>query len=160
MKYEVREARETDLPYLAQNLRSADVRELYAQHGHVRIAPLLRLSWEHSDECLVGLDDEGKPQMIWGYIKMSERSAMIWAVGTPVITSRYVFPLMREAKASLRRWFAENPDLHFMFNFTHSANTTHQRWLKWCGAYLLPDAPYGVTGDTFKPFIIRRYADV
>jgi hypothetical protein len=156
MNYEIRGVREGDLPYLAENLRAADVRELYATYGHTRFLSGLERTTQMSEEVLVGAPtDTGKPAIVWGIRKWTPRSAFIWAVGTPAIL-KYQKPLAKTTKATMKRWFEERPDVSFFMNFTHAKNTAHHRWLEWCGAELLPALPMGPLGEDFLPFTIRR----
>jgi hypothetical protein len=66
MHYEIRGVRESDLPYLAENLRAADVRELIATYGHKRFLGGLQNSVKNSDEALVGCPSGEPPALLWG----------------------------------------------------------------------------------------------
>ena len=154
-RYKIREATQGDLVYLASNLRAADMRELYAMHGHLRAKELLELSRDHSDTTLVGCDTNNTPVVIFGITKTTERAALIWAVATPEVTN-YKLEFLRASRRILRGWFDDNPSLEFMYNFTHSENTVHHAWLTWVGATLMPPVPFGITGQKFNPFIIQR----
>ena len=158
MNYEVRGVREDDLSYLAGNLRAADVKELYATYGNFNFKRALTRSANLSDECFVGVGD-GNPCFIFGYKRVSKEGAAIWAAGTSEITN-YRKPFLRLSRLILAAWFHKDEDLRYLFNFTHSENTLHHRWLTWCGATLMPDVTYGARGEKFKPFIIRRSACV
>jgi len=155
MNYAIREVREDDLPYLAANLRSADIKELYATYGHLRIPEVVRKCFELSDRSRVGVNDSDKPVVAFGVKRFSPACAVVWAFGTPEIR-RYSIPFIRYSRPVLQDWFEELPDIQYFLNFSHSENTLHHRWLAWVGAELLPDAPWGETGELFRPFIIRR----
>lgn len=154
MHYEVREAREDDLPYLAANLRSADIREFMAMYGHPRVLEGLRGSFQASQECKVGIA-EGNAQVIWGYRKLNHRCGLVWACATNKI-KHYRVPFLRGCRPVIENWFEQDPELEYLMNFTHGRNTLHHRWLEWCGADMLPPVPFGNSGDTFRPFVIRR----
>lgn len=158
MNYEIRGVREGDLAYLSWNLRRADLKELYAMHGHFDPSGPLEISSRYSTETLVGVGD-GKPVVVFGIRIMDQSSALIWAVGTPEV-SKYHRPFLKNSKPLLRRWFQQYPQVDYMFNFTHSTNHVHHQWLRWCGAALLPETPWGKLGEPFKPFTIKREAYV
>lgn len=156
MNYEIRGVREGDLPYLAENLRAADVRELTATYGHTRFLYGLQRSCDLSEEALVGLPSGSPhPTMLWGIRQFTDRAAIIWACGTPEI---FKFPkaLVENSRTTIKRWFVERPSVEYLMNFTHESNTSHHRWLEWCGADLLPPLPMGPLGENFLPFTIRR----
>lgn len=157
MHYEIRGVREGDLPYLSRNLRAADVRELYATYGHVRFLETLERSVSISGEALIGAGCDGKPVVLMGIRQFAPESAVVWACGTPEITT-YRTPFLRNSRAVLRSWFEQHPGVGYFMNFTHESNTLHHRWLSWCGAELLPGIPWGALGEPFRPFTIRRSA--
>lgn len=157
MKYEIRGVREEDLPYLSQNLRSADVKELYATYGHFRIRKTLKRAVEISEEALVGVPLGGDPVVLMGIRRITDQTGVVWACGTPEI-AKYRIPFIRNSRPVLQKWFEERPGLRYLMNFTHGSNTLHHRWLKWCGAEMLPAVPWGALGDSFHPFSIRRDA--
>lgn len=156
MSYEIREVRESDLRYLTENLRSADVRELIATNGSPDIHGVLTRSYKNSDECLVGCPGPGEnPVVMWGIAQWTARSALIWACATnKLVENRMAF--LRNCRPVIKRWFEERPSLEYLMNFTHAQNTDHHKWLLWCGAELLPALPSGPRGELFHPFTIRR----
>ncbi|TWH35593.1 MULTISPECIES: hypothetical protein [unclassified Aminobacter] len=154
--YMVRRAREDDLPTIALNLRAADQKELLAFYGRPYGLGGLRDSLQHSEEAHVADTPDG-PFVIWGIRRITPHTALIWALAT-VHIEKYRVPFIRECRKHLAGWFQTYPDLQHLINFTHGNNTLHHRWLKWCGAELLPPVPYGATGELFRPFVIRRDA--
>lgn len=155
MNYEIRGVREGDLPYLAENLRAADVRELLATYGHSRFLFGLQRSSDLSEETLVGAPSGHPPVMIWGIRQFTSRAALIWAVGTPEYI-KHKRAVSVTARKTMKRWFEERPGVDFFMNFSHASNTAHHRWLEWCGAEMLPALPMGPLGENFMPFTIRR----
>ncbi|ESZ07266.1 hypothetical protein X736_13365 [Mesorhizobium sp. L2C089B000] len=155
MNYEIRGVREGDLPYLAENLRAADVRELMATYGHTRFLSGLQRSVHLSEEAQVGCPSGEPPAMLWGIRQFTPRAALIWACGTPAI---FKLPkaLTETTRSTFKRWFEERPSVEYLMNFTHESNTAHHRWLRLCGAELLPPLPMGPLGENFVPFTIRR----
>ena len=155
MKYELRKPTPEDIAYLSYNLRASDIRELYALYGHVDALGALTASIDNSDECYVGVGENGLPALVFGLLKRGRNEALIWALATPELIN-YRIAFIRRSKECISRWFSENPDINTMFNFSHSANTLHHQWLEWCGAHMLPTVPWGTLKEDFTPFVIRR----
>lgn len=152
--YKIRALREQDIPHLAVNLRSHDVRELIAASGSVDTLGSITRSVRTSEECLVATENN-LPILIWGISPVFGTVALIWAVATPAV-QKYPSAFFRQGRSKIRTWFEERPALQTLMNFTFAENTLHHRWLKWCGAELFPEAPFGPRGAPFKPFVIRR----
>ena len=148
--------RETDLPYLVDNLRSADLKEMIATFGDYRHLSNLRASVLRSPYVKVGVNDQDKPVVIWGVAPFKD-TGIVWASATNEI-NRYRVPFLRGCRPMIREMFENVPDADHLINFTHGTNTLHHRWLRWCGAEVLPEVPYGALGEKFRPFVIRRGA--
>jgi hypothetical protein len=155
MTYAIREGRETDLPFIAANLRGADAKELVATYGHPRLLEGLKASFEASDEVCIAVTAEDRPLAIWGRLAHTRASMVIWCVATHEIT-KYRKAFVSESLGILRRWFLENPEVSFMFNFAHADNALHHKWLRFMGAQFFPPVPSGPLGEPFSPFVIRR----
>lgn len=152
----IRGVTDSDLVYMSEHLRLDDVREIFLSRGNKDILGQLRITVHASEEAFVG-EVAGKPVLLFGYLKISEISSVIWAVGTPEI-KKYNRIFLRECRKSLKDWFVKNPSTECFWNFTYLENTLHHRWLEWCGADLLPALPLGVNGAMFLPFTIKRSA--
>ncbi|MCF4099786.1 hypothetical protein [Maritalea mediterranea] len=152
--FDIRGVKSHDLPVFVDNLRAADIREIVAATGSVDIKKSLGLTIRHSDHVFVAYGEKS-PLLMFGSAKRSDTSMVIWAVGTPFITdySREFISMSREL---LKTWFQLNPEVQYMWNFTYAENTLHHRWLKWCGAELLPPISSGPRGERFIPFVIKR----
>ena len=153
MQYVIREVRDGDLPFLAANLRAADARELVATYGNVDFLTGLTQSAQFSHD-LALCEGDGLPMVLWGLHNLNPATALIWCCATPLVT-KFRVPFIRESRAVIRRWF-EGSETQTLFNFSHSANTLHHRWLRSCGATVLPEVTYGPLGEPFSPFVIRR----
>jgi hypothetical protein len=152
--YHVREVRESDLPFLADHLRAADVIELAASSGSVDTLKSIRVGVDASVVCKVGCAGD-EPVVIWGMSKQFGSAALIWAVATPSInTHRMEF--IRGSRPHVAELFDTAPEVNSLINFTHANNHVHHRWLSWCGARLLPPVPFGPLGASFHPFTIQR----
>lgn len=142
-----------DLQYLADNLRGADRIELLASSGTTDALQALERSVQASTYVEVGTGPDGLPVVIWG-AAAHKGVGIIWAVATPAIkTHRMEF--LRNCQQVIAKIF-DIFAVNSLINFTHGENTLHHRWLKWCGAELLPEVPYGPQGEAFRPFVIRR----
>ncbi|KQR67867.1 hypothetical protein ASG03_10125 [Rhizobium sp. Leaf341] len=154
MNYEIRGVREGDLPYLAAHLRAADARELVATYGNAGFLDALNQSAVNSHEVAV-CEGDGVPMVLWGLHRLNPTSGLIWCCATPLVT-KFRLAFVRESRAIIQRWFDETPSLQTLFNYSHTANTLHHRWLRSCGATVLPEVPMGPFGEPFSPFVIRR----
>lgn len=159
MNYVIREARETDLPHLASSLRGADAREVFATWGKPHPLAALQSSFRYSEEALVAADASDTPFVIWGRSEFSVKTQLIWCLATPAV-SKWRVPFIRVSRDVLRKWFQENPELQSLFNYSHSANTLHHKWLRSVGATIFPPIPMGPLGENFSPFVIKRYPNV
>lgn len=93
--------------------------------------------------------------MLFGIRKVTPKNALIWACATvDLVDNRMAF--LRASRPIIKRWFEERPSVDTFTNFTHAKNFDHHRWLRWCGAELLPARRLGPRGEPFLPFIIRR----
>jgi len=156
--YVIRELRDGDIQYIAENLRPADARELKAVYGTDDYAKRLEVSAEYSDELFI-CEAEGKPLAVLGLKATSRHDAAIWCCATRAISS-FRRSLVKEGRATIERWFNENPQLRTLVNFTHIGNTANHRWLKAMGAEIFPSEPRGAQGEHFHFFTIERASHV
>lgn len=152
--YTVREVRESDLPYLAERLRAADVLELLFASGSPDTLGSLRMSVEGSAVARVGCWGDS-PFLVWGMSASFGSSALVWAVATPEVT-RHHREFLRKSREAVKGLFDAAPEVKHLINFTHADNHVHHRWLSWCGAKLLPAVQFGPLGGRFRPFSIQR----
>ena len=152
--YSFREALPSDREFLANNLRAADVREVFASSGPVSMLAILEESSEGSDECLVAVDQDDQPLFIMG-ISMVVDSAVIWGMGTNRIDNEYTYSFLRESREIIASWF-ERFQCEHMFNFIHADNEVHLRWIKWLGAEVFEPVRWGVRSELFRPFKISK----
>lgn len=152
--YAIRDVRESDLPFLAERLRAADIIELSNATGSVDTQMSLRKSWVGSSYCRVGCWG-GDPFLIWGMSPRFGSAALVWAVATPEVT-RHNRRFLRQSREAIADLFVAAPEVQYLINFTHADNHVHHRWLSWCGAKLLPAVPFGPLGGRFRPFSIQR----
>lgn len=155
MNYTIREATESDLPLIAQDIRGDDLAECIAFTGSADVLTALKLSLKGSDKASVGVTQDGKPAVIWGHTRITTDAAIIWAIGT-VHVYDYKVAFLRTARKVLSELFEADHTLKCLINFTYGKNTLHHTWLRWSGAKLLPPVKFGVLGKDFLPFVIWR----
>lgn len=141
-----------DLEYLTENLREADVAELYAATG-LPTYETLKLSIEVSDIIKI-IDFDGYPSGIYGATQISDNYGSIWMVATDNIYNHRM-KFLKHCKSGIRELF-QHTQCDMLMNYTHAANTAHHQWLNWCGAAFLRRLPYGVSNEEFIEFIILR----
>lgn len=132
---------------IAQDMREADAREVFAASGW---APdyALRRSLELSSGWAVTVIDEEGPAGMAG-LALEERRGCPWLLGTPRLT------------AGRRRWFLKaaaffvekmKTDADYLENFVDARNPTSIRWLRWCGFTIHEPEPYGLLQLPFHRF--------
>lgn len=152
--YVIRELRDGDIQYIADNLRPADARELKALYGTTDYQHRLRVSADLSEQLFV-CEAEGKPLAVFGMTHTTQHDAAIWCCATGAV-SRFRRSFVKEAREVIVRWFQENPQLRTLLNYTHVGNTMHRRWLKSLGAKFSPSEPMGARKEHFCFFAIGR----
>jgi hypothetical protein len=142
-RVEIREVLSSDIKYLSENLRDADICEIKAGFN---LSPKdgLDMCLEDSDEVWVATIDS-IPACIFGLSseKITNKGAdpqdvyagMIWAMGTDSLF-KYPKTLTRTSKKVIGRWLLEHDVL---YNYIWSKNNLHKKWLKSLGFSFLED---------------------
>jgi len=149
----IREVLESDIDFIAQNIRKADKQELEALFG-VSHEEGLKISIEGNDELWVAVVDN-LPVCIFGISDRSEeqdehRTGLVWAIGT-----NNLFHLKKElnavSKKVIEKWLDE---YDILFNYVWEKNVIHHRWLKKMG-FIIMENEYMETdqGDKFYFFV-------
>lgn len=151
--WRIEPADDAHISFIADNMREADQREIWASSRHTpdvalrKSLELSALAWT----CFV----DGTPAFMWGVAGqggiLSEAGAP-WLLGTDAIykVSR---EFLRQSRAYVDRMQALFPRLE---NHVHAGNALSIRWLTWCG-FTLDEAPVRINGEEF--FMFRRDAD-
>jgi hypothetical protein len=119
-----------DIQYVADNMRVEDVREVEA----TGFSPIdaLNLGFNRSDICLTMVGKEGTPAGLLGVAPSPMKyCGLIWLLGTPGIVSN-THAFLKHSKPVLTQLY-DHTQYELLYNFTHSANKLHHRWLKWLG---------------------------
>ena len=142
-RVEIREYLNSDIKYLSENLRDADVCEIKAA---LNLNPLdgLEMCVKDCDELWVATIDS-IPACIFGI--QSEKitnqykdpqdvyAGMIWAMGTDSLF-KYPKTLTRTSRKIIKRWLEDHDVL---YNYIWSKNELHKKWLKSLGFQFLED---------------------
>lgn len=147
-----RKPTEADLGFLSENLRDADALEASLASGLPLLTVLQSSAVVSPDAALVEVD--GVPAAVFGTVPVTPKVHGVWLLGTDAITEHWI-PTLRVSRGLIRALFLSS-GADFLFNFTHHENATHIRWLRWVGAELFDPVPYGINGELFIPFEIKR----
>jgi len=144
----VRIARESDIAFIANNMRKSDALEVWASHRHTPIEAMqnsfnvsaLRWTIEHNRKP-VAMFGVGVPSA------MSD-SGYPWLLGTDLMYavrfeflkwSKYYVEVMRSLFDHLENW-------------VDARNTLSVRWLRWCGFEIKDAEPWGPDQIPFHYF--------
>lgn len=152
MKEYIRDLREGDLEYLAENLRDADKTEVLAHGGTVLEA--LDESVSLSTYCkVIHVDDT--PIAVMGAAEYQTGKWTIWMLGTPGIEDIKI-TFLRYSKDVIRFLF-EYTGADQFFNYTYAKNELHHKWLSWLGANIgTTPVLVGPNETPFYPFVIQK----
>ncbi len=150
MNYEVRNTQPQDLSWMAMNMRVSDKEEIAAQSGSTPAQSMLygRLLSSYMKTALV----DGVPLLVFGVTGSKDPNiGTVWMLATDYLES----PKCRRLLARhSRQWVA---DMQAMFpiltNKTDKRNTSHHRWLSWCGFVFINETPMGPCRAPFLEFV-------
>lgn len=160
-RWAVTEALPEHIPAIAENMREADAREVWASHRHSPLEALenslarSELAWT----CLIS----GVPAFMWGVARqgsMISRTGAPWLLGTDLFfkAQRQLHrEFLRQCPAYVAWMQARFPRLE---NVVHAENRLSQRWLKWCGFTLEKDVPELINDEDFYLFWKERDSHV
>lgn len=140
-----------DCLQLAKTLRKADLQEI--QHGSA-LPPeaALLYSLAVSDYCYtVWLDDQ--IVMIFGVGGIEGVSGCPW-----MMASDLLLQVKRDFIKECRRFVDAMLDRYSQLeNWVWSGNKIHIYWLEWLGFKMEPPVPFGINGEPFHRFHLKRY---
>lgn len=147
-----RETTMSDVCYVAENMRQADVAEVYAAAGDSPMSALCK-SVEMSDDPVTVASPEGVPLVIFGTVQRS----LLTGVGIPWL-------LGCDEALKHKRGFAKYApkivelmleDYEYLENYVHMKNRVSVRWLKRLGFKM--DEPIRFpSGERFIHFSMKR----
>lgn len=149
----IRETVTDDAVRLLGQLRDADRRECLA-YGLDDYEEGIRSSVTSSVLCWSAFDAAGNLLAVFGVAPVSVMTGVgcPWMLGTDRL-GRHSRDLMRICPGYIGRMLGLFPHLT---NHVHAGNTTSVRWLKRLGFRLHKPAPYGLLGEPFHRFDLRR----
>lgn len=142
------ESRLEDVPHLAQNMRRADSREIWASNCLTPKNALMKGITE-SQICLTA-KLRGVPVAMFGLVPNSRIQATIWLLGTNDLEKiPLAFGIL--SRRMLSFFHALYPTV---CNYVDVRNETSIGWLRSLGAEFRERAPYGVMGMDFQFFYL------
>lgn len=155
-KFVARPVQRADVASFASRMRRADIEECWAS---CRAAPgeALSRSVDVSTLAWAGFYD-GRPLAMFGVAAIVNRDGVgvPWMLGTDLIETAGL-TVARQSMVVVRVMSDMYPVL---MNYVHDRNTVSKRWLQWLGFTLGAREPWGQSGEMFRPFVLRRAADV
>ena len=131
MVFKQRDAKDSDLTYLSNNLRKADRNEVISCLNGEYYYDALFISYEKSNICKVILGDDDLPLFIYGVNK----NGLIWALGTDKINND-----KKKFVKTIKQYFIhikKNNDI--LFNYIDERNAEHINFLNYLGFTILKD---------------------
>ena len=147
-----RKPTDSDIRYVADHMRAADAREVKASHNSSPLGALrnsIRLS-SHISCCLVN----DVPVCIFGVTPWSilTGTASPWLLGTDEI-QRHRKIFVTETRQGVKDMLTLYP---YLVNWVHCDNVASISWLRGMGFQFDEPEPYGVRGELFRRFYMRR----
>lgn len=145
----VRPVKWEDVSILADDLRSADIAELYAASG-MAPAEAISVGVRAGDTYVVCLPDH-TPAFIFGTVPVipGELGA-VWAVATNRFKEIHT-QFLRESRGVVEELCRP---YRVTFNYTDARNKVHHRWIKWCGfTFIKRHEEHGYEQRPFLEFV-------
>lgn len=138
--------------HVAENMREADVKEIWASHHHEPEKALRYSTTLPGMACSVWFNNE--PSAILGVVvgDIITSTGSPWLLGTDNIV-KYRRLFLENSKMVLNDMFIVAKNLS---NYVHVDNTVSIRWLKWLGFIFEPARPYGIEGELFHRFHLEK----
>ena len=149
----IRPTKPSDIPWIADQMRSADVAELQASCGLGPKYALLH-SFLISKPCMTMVSRTGEPLAMGGVApdELNDRVGRIWLLGTNAMVedSTNKTGFLRNC----RSWVAAmHREYDLLWNCMDARNAVHQKWLEWMGFTFIAKRPnYGTEGRLFLEF--------
>lgn len=147
--YQIVPAAREHIPYLADRMREADRREIWASHRHTPTEALTGalVASTRAWSALIG----GRPEIMWGVApagSLLSRTGCPWLLASPALENQVGWEFRRWS-----RYYVERMQTGFdrLENCVAADNLISRRWLAWCG-FTLADAVTVINGHDFIPF--------
>lgn len=153
MEWTVRRATEEDIPYLAENLRNEDIREVFAASGNTVEVSLNEAFKQPNIGIWVGVYQDN-PEIIFGVTHSAcPDTGFPWMLCTDKLKES-----PREFITKCKKW-VQGFSLQFptLVNFVYAENDLHIKWLKWCGfEFIELHQEFGYSKEPFWEFRMER----
>jgi len=149
MKVHVRDSIQSDVDYLASNLREEDRLEVLASHGNIKEA--LQDGFDYSEECYtIIVTDTNEIAGIYGLCEMDDMVASPWLLTSPAIHKVWL-PFLRQSK----QWVAEaNLKYPVLTNACDEQYHVALKWLRFVGfTFIKRHETYGEGDRPFLEFV-------
>ena len=151
LSVDIVDSEEWHIERIAANMRSDDVREIWASHRSLP-AKALR-SGLRSQRCWTAMI-EGKPAVMFGVCDKSilTRTGIPWLLATDELSD-----IKRQFLTYSKEYIEKSmKGYDLLENHVHVDNKLSIRWLKWIGFSLVKKEPYGIQGELFWHFQMRN----
>lgn len=154
MLVDVRWSRDFDATVVAQDMRQADIDEVFACSGQGP-QEALRTALSHSTECFtVVAQSTDLPLAMFGYYRSDDIKSVVWMLGTNQLY-KYRMDFLRKSRKWCDYLQGTNP---LLYNLIDQRNTAHIRWLEWLGFKFVRIIPqYGHLNLPFIEFVRVRH---
>lgn len=140
----------SDVPYVAQRLRQADLDEIKALGQPDPLLALEESYFGSKPKCYTAIG-KGVPVAMFGIVPFqdNERWGSIWLLGTDDVTDVVPITFLKWTKKFLPT-LMEPYDM--VCNIVDKRNTVHIKWIKWLGFSFIRELQHGPEGRTFYEF--------
>ena len=148
----VRIAVESDIPFIADNMRIADVNEVWSSHRHT---PLQSLEASFKTSSLIWtMEHVGNPVVMFGVASGGALSdtGYPWLLGTDLMY-KVTLEFLRYSRYYVNKMLRMFDVLE---NWVDIRNDKSVRWLQWCGFQLEKPEPWGFDNLLFSHFTMER----
>jgi len=138
-----------DIMYVADNMRQADVEEVYAACWHTPEQALIA-SVKLSEEVFTVLSPENTPLVIFGVCRRSilSTSAVPWLLGCDEAL-RYPRQFIQRGREIVAGMLGK---YDYLENYVHAKNSVSRRWLRRLGFVIEEPVLFKHTGEYFMRF--------
>lgn len=154
-KLEVRDVTDEDIAYVARWMRERDKLEVWASD---RMEPLEAIKESvHLSHFVKVFVIDGKPAAIYGVADLQPnlvgtRFGVPWVLTTEVV-SRNPREFIRASRRILPTLFN---GYDVLLNYVDVRYVSAVRWLKSLGFWVGAPVPFGVAGELFHPFVLKK----
>lgn len=134
------------------NLREEDQREVFAMSNR-SADEAMQTGLDVSDLCWVAMYGD-EPVCAWGVAPAAllGSKGVVWMLGTPTLEKigRSVVRHSKEYIALMLERYG------YLENYVDTRNILSKKWLLWCGFTMDAPEKYGIRGELFHRFFMRR----